>query len=264
MADKLSNWAPLSASDIEAGLTGTGLLKLPFKRIGLGKELAQQLLNDAVLHAKYAYKMRARLIKPLTAEIRQLKRVHSEACVELEKLDLTVQGSIADYYVQQLEERISKAKLVWWQSLHPIRLLRKECKKILASGPHHYESDTAMAFSLGQFCSEIENARFFYFYQEQQIRTKIKYGAKNSAKGQWRGELGWRLYFDYWIHGKTIERRDIVKKYSDLLPANYLTAMSDKTLRVAITEQLHFYSSIDNRVPKPDTVGRRSRKESRL
>lgn len=257
MESRFSNWVPLTEAEINSGITGPGLLELPFKKLGLGKELAQQLLVDVEVHARYAYKMRKRLLKPLIEDVRQFRLIYAEACDELKKLGLPEQGSVAEYYSKQIKERICQARLVWWQSLHPIRLLRKECKKILASGSHHYESDTAMAFSLGQLCSEIENARYFYFYQEQQITTKIKYGAKNSAKGQWRGELGWRLYFDYWMHGKKVERDLVGKKYSEILPSNYLTEMSDKTLRVAISEQLKFYHSVDRRVPTPDKFRRK-------
>lgn len=258
MEHRFSNWVSLTEAEIKSGITGEGLLELPFKKLGLGKELAQQLLNDVVVHARYAYKMRKRLIKPLIEDVRQLRLIYAEACDELKKLGLPEQGSVAEYYFEQIKERISQARLVWWQSLHPIRLLRKECKKILDSSQHHYD-DTAMAFTLGQICSQIENARFLYFYQEQKIKPKAKYGAKNAAKGLWRAELGWRLYFDYWIHGKKVERDWVGKKYSEILPRNYLIEMSDKTLRVAISEQLKFYYSVDKRAPKPDKFRKKLR-----
>lgn len=252
MQNKLTNYVPLSAAETEVGVTGVGLLQVPFKRLGLGKELAQHLLNNLTVHTKYAYKMRARLIKPIILEIRDLKNLHAQACAELVKLGLPEDGSITDYYKQLLEERIAHGKLIWRYSLFSIRQLRAECEKMLSSTLS--SDDTAKAFYIGQLCAEIENARYFYFYQEHEPKLKAKYGKINKAKGQWQAELGWRLYFDYWIHGKKIVRRDIAIIYIGILPTNYKAEMSDKTLRVALSEQLRFYSSIDNRVPQPSKV----------
>lgn len=255
MSDRLSNWVPLSTAETESGITGAGLLQVPFKRLGVGPELAQHLLNNLTVHTKYAYKMRARLIKPIILEIRDLKNLHAQACAELVKLGLPEDGSITDYYKQLLEERIAHGKLIWRYSLFSIRQLRAECEKMLSSTLS--SDDTAKAFHIGQLCAEIENARYFYFHQENEPKIKAKYGKVNKAKGQWRAELGWRLYFDHWIHGRKIARELVRKKYTEILPTNYEKIMGDKTLRMAISEQLFFYSSIDNRVPKPSKVGRK-------
>jgi hypothetical protein len=260
MQDKLSNCVPLSAAELAAGITGLGLLQVPFKRLGLGNELAKHLINAVKVHAQYAYKMRARLIKPIIEEVKGLRLVHAEACIELVKLGLPEEGSIADYYKQLLEERTAHGKLIWRYSLFSIRQLRAECEKMLSNTLS--SDDTAKAFYLGQLCSDIENARYYYFHQEHEPKMKAKYGNVNQAKGQWRAELGWRLYFDYWIKGLEINRAEIQQRYLSILPKNYMSKMKPETLTKWVLQQQRFYACYDKRVPRLKGAGRKPTRHS--
>lgn len=257
MFDRLGNIVSLSDSEKASGIQGIGLLNLSYKSLPIGKELAQHLLTQLRPHLKFAYAMRARLIKPHIEDARYYKRIRAEACSELAKIGMSDTSCIVEFYTQQVQASLATINLLKRSTLFAVRNLQATCKQILAQPESQIVSDSALAFQLGQQCAHIENSRFVYFHEEHKLKSKAKYGRDKMIKSQWQAEIGWRLYFDYWIHGKSLLREKVEKKYSSLLPTTYLTKMSNKTLSVAMAQQQKFYHSIDKRVPKPAGAGRK-------
>ncbi len=248
MSVELSITVSLSEKEIVGGAKGLGLMQSPFKHLQTPGEIARHLLEQVKPFAKYALGMRRKKCSPYIAEIRYWRSMRAVALAEFTELGLSSEGSIVDYYAEQEAYWLQELKINRFTGLVDIRNLRRQCCDFLLAEASDTSVSPAVYIKLGMLCERINKTRYVDSYYGQKKRTHRLVRAAKKSQGSWHEELGLRVYFDFWVHGRHLSWKEAEVRYPEIIPT-ITDFKQGRTLTNALLKQRKFYRQYDARVP---------------
>ncbi|MEH6814846.1 MAG: hypothetical protein V7677_20110, partial [Motiliproteus sp.] len=218
MSVELSITVPLSEKEIAGGAKGLGLLQSPFKHLQTPGEVAHHLLTQVKPFAKYSLWIRRKKCSSDIAEIRHWRYMHAVALAEFTNLGLSSESSIVDYYAKQEECWLQQYKLNKFIGVMDIHDLRRQCRQLLLAETNGTSISTAFYINLGMLCERINKTRYVDSHYQQKKRTQRRASAGKKSQGSWHEELGFRAYFDFWIHGRHLSWKEAEVRYPEIIP----------------------------------------------